>query len=465
MTRLTLEQRIIKRRLRRERQAAIERNREVRKIVKDYKLSVRARNELARYRLRLLKRKLREKRWLLHAQNYGSHVNYVNQSLLSQEIDVNGNITNSYSESNQFITSQWHDRQGHSANPIKPLEGYPGTKWRNPSNYTRFDYKVSYTPQRFVYRDSEGRPRFIEDGLPLEDGSFFGPHLYFGPVLITDSNLYDRAITECLLKIQDQKVNIGENLATAMDTIRLLSSSASDLARIVYYARRGQWGKLHKVLGLTGKPLGAGLSAANRWLEYQFGWKPLMSDIHSAAELLKDGFRKKAILFSATRTTKVREIIERDYPLSWWPHASGSSNLSCRVKIYSSVSDETASKLSQLGLIDPLGVAWELVPFSFVLDWLYPVGNFLQALHAADGLKFVGGTVTWRVDCQIDVKWRRPHITSLVCEDFGTAKFETKAIFRNILTAFPTPNLYSKSPFSSTHLLDALALIAGAIKR
>lgn len=465
MTRLSLEQRLHRRRLARERQIAIERNREVRKIVRTYKATIRARQKLARYRLRLLKQRLREKRWLVHAQSYGHHVTYVRHDLLSQEIDTNGNMFNQWTESNQFITSLDHDRQGHSANPIRPLEGYPGTLWRNPSNYTRLDYKATYAPQRFVYRDSEGRPRFVEEGLPLVDGAFYGPHLWYGPVLVPDQNLYDRAITECLLKLQDQKVNIGENLATAMDTIRLLSTSASDLARIVFYARRGQWGKLHKVLGLTGKPLGAGLSAANRWLEYQFGWKPLMSDIHSASELLKDGFRKKAILFSATRTTKVKEIIEREYPLSWWPRASGHSDLSCRVKIYASVSDETASRLSQLGLIDPLGVAWELVPFSFVLDWLYPVGNFLQALHAADGLRFVGGTVTWRVDSDIDVKWRRPHFTSLECSDYGDANFKAKAIFRNILTSFPSPNLYSKSPFSSTHLLDALALIAGALKR
>lgn len=461
MTRLTLEERLHRRRLKRARQAAIQRNREIRQIVTDYRLRVKVR----RYKARALKRAQRLKKMFNHAQNYGHHATYVSHSLLSQEIDTNGNVFNQWTESSPFIVSSDTDRAGHSSNPVRALDGYPGTKWRNPSNYSRLDYRVSYDPARFVYRDSEGRPRFIEEGLPLVDGAFYGPHLGFGPVLVPDQNLYDRAITECLLKLQDQKVNIGENLATAMDTVRLLSSSAADLARVVFYARRGQWGKLHKVLGLTGKPLGAGLSAANRWLEYQFGWKPLMGDIHSAAELLRDGFRKKAILFSATRTTKLKEIIERDYPLSWWPQIRGYSDLSCRVKIYASVSDETASRLSQVGLIDPLGVAWELVPFSFVLDWFIPVGNFLQALHAADGLKFVGGTVSWRVDAKFNVKWRRPHITSLVCNEYGDAKAEAMFLYRHILTAFPTPNLYSKSPFSTTHLLDALALIAGAIKR
>lgn len=32
-----------------------------------------------------------------------------------------------------------------------------------------------------------------------------------------------------------------------------------------------------------------------------------------------------------------------------------------------------------VGLMDPLSVAWELVPFSFVLDWFLPIGSWLSA--------------------------------------------------------------------------------------
>jgi hypothetical protein len=33
-----------------------------------------------------------------------------------------------------------------------------------------------------------------------------------------------------------------------------------------------------------------------------------------------------------------------------------------------------------LGLLDPLSVAWEILPWSFVVDWFYPVGTFLDNL-------------------------------------------------------------------------------------
>lgn len=456
---LSLEERLYRRRLKRRRLEAYSKYRTSKQNSRRQKLF---------WRLVKLKRRLasRQRSYEL-AQKFGRHVTTAPHSIVSTECDSNGVPWNTYSETSPFIHQLDHDRTGRSTNHFHRLDGYPGTWWRNPSNYSRYEYKASYSPARFEYKDSNGVTRFIEEGLPLQDGGFYGPHLMYGPVLVPTQNLYDRAVTECLTKLQDQKVDIGTTLATAKDTLRLLSSSAADLARLISYVRKGKWGKVHKLFGLTGKPLGAGKSVANRWLEYQFGWKPLMADIHSAHQGLMEGLRKKAFIFSAVRTTKEKVIVERLYnPYSWFPTASGYSDLSCRVKIYAAVSDETVANLSQWGLIDPLSVAWELVPFSFVLDWAYPVGEFLKALHAAEGLTFIGGTVSWRVESSIQATWRRPHpTTSLVCTNFGQAEFKSRAVFRNILTSFPSPNLYSKSPFSTTHLLDAIALIAGAIKR
>jgi hypothetical protein len=39
-------------------------------------------------------------------------------------------------------------------------------------------------------------------------------------------------------------------------------------------------------------------------------------------------------------------------------------------------------------------VAWELVPFSFVLDWFIPIGSYLSQLDASAGMEFLGGSTT-----------------------------------------------------------------------
>jgi hypothetical protein len=46
------------------------------------------------------------------------------------------------------------------------------------------------------------------------------------------------------------------------------------------------------------------------------------------------------------------------------------------------------------GLKDPLSVAWELLPYSFVADWFIPIGDFLQARGLSQALtgSFVSST-------------------------------------------------------------------------
>jgi hypothetical protein len=41
--------------------------------------------------------------------------------------------------------------------------------------------------------------------------------------------------------------------------------------------------------------------------------------------------------------------------------------------------------MASIGLINPSTVVWELIPFSFVVDWFLPIGNFLHGLSALTG--------------------------------------------------------------------------------
>lgn len=437
-----------------------ERKRLLDQRIRDAKL----RMKVSRYRWLSLKRQWRLNRWADSARKYGRHTTFVPHTLVSQEFDASGVMFNQYSETESFIVEKDEDRQGHSANPVHTLPGLPASKWRNPSNYSRMIASATYGEAVFDYKDSNGVTRFRESGRCLDVLSFnYGPHLAYGPYLRPDANLYARAVTECLLKLQDQKINIGENIATVKDTIRLLTSSATTLSQAIFYAKKGNWGKVGKLFGYHGKAFGVGKELSKRWLEYQFGWRPLVDDIHAAAKFIQDSVKTRAMLFSAVRTTKVRSV---DYlPSSGWYHSGTTdSTLSCRVKLYAAIEDSVLHRLAEVGLIDPVGVLWELVPFSFIADWITPIGSLLSALHATEGLRFVGGSVTWRVVCKTTNQWRRPHVTSLVCNTFGENTTEIHAIFRNVFVDFPTPDIYTKSPFSTTHVLDAIALIGSAIK-
>ena len=278
-----------------------------------------------------------------------------------------------------------------------------------------------------------------------------------------DLNDLFRARTEVLLKIKDQKVNYGEALAEARSTISHLGSTLKTLLRSFLYARKGKWSKVLKELRINKRfKFSAGKEASGRWLELQFGWLPFMADLKGTMELIQKGFRQKNYQFSAVR--QITSDFTGEDVMS--PIASNPSNRIIgtgrritKVKIYAKVRSEGLHALTSIGLTDPFQVAWALTPFSFILDWALPVGSFIEGIGATKGLDFVSGTES------LLVKFQGQAFTQLnpatVKNQIGEFVTDVALVGteRKVLTSFPSPMLYYKSPFSTTHALDALALL------
>jgi hypothetical protein len=110
----------------------------------------------------------------------------------------------------------------------------------------------------------------------------------------------------------------------------------------------------------------------------QYGWKPLLHDAYSGAQFLAHQLsapavkRYTAVLTSASLKTA---------PLDTVSAGSYSGALlvtrKCSRQIIAFLSESNVSALTNL--IDPLTVAWELMPYSFVVDWFAPIGSYLSA--------------------------------------------------------------------------------------
>lgn len=134
--------------------------------------------------------------------------------------------------------------------------------------------------------------------------------------------------------------------------------------------------------------------AADMWLTYALAVKPTIADLH---DVLNTATRKEAarIVRSGASDTKTRTEVAVYSDM----HVTRTWTEQHRVHyaIRTSVKNLLWDHANRYGLTNPLSVGWELVPFSFVLDYFYDVGGFIESagdlLSARENID-IYGTVT-----------------------------------------------------------------------
>lgn len=299
-------------------------------------------------------------------------------------------------------------------------------------------------------------------------GLNLGPHLNAEIIPRNIStNQYNRLSTECLLKLKDMEVNIGEALAESKSTVQHLARSTQQVIQALLAARRGNWHGVAKALRVPVKRAHvsrrkyadtSSKEGASRWLEYQFGWLPLLGDIHGSYEQIQKGFREKDQLFSVKRKLSETEEGLITHAAAQGGPSRWESTRQDRMKLYAKIDSTTLANASQLGLTAPLQVAWAVVPFSFVVDWFMPIGNLLEGLTAGMGCEFVGGyySSTVKAEC---ILWETLQPGERVVSNPPGLGASASGYSRVALGSFPWPGPYVKSPFSTSHAISALALL------
>jgi hypothetical protein len=200
-----------------------------------------------------------------------------------------------------------------------------------------------------------------------------------------------------------------------------------------------------------------GKSAANRWLELQYGWKPLMNDVYFAYKKLKTDAVKPQWI-TAKRNITLGEPLPSIPPINGGlMYVAGTVKSGARARIDVEVTNPGLFELDQVGLLNPALLAWELIPFSFVVDWMFPIGNVIQALTAGVGVSFKAGSLTKWSTAKLVVNWtQHPFEKGAMI----SCKMESLSTQRTIFNSLPLPRFYMKNPLSSvTRMATALALL------
>lgn len=228
---------------------------------------------------------------------------------------------------------------------------------------------VSYTRQviDYVTQDyyDQGLYTSIENACPVAVGIFPGAYNRAYGKLVSD--LGDASLWAVNAVEWRQSVDL-----IAKDGLTLLKF-AKKLNKFDFVgAARVLKTQIPKGLRATAKSFG------NNFLKFHFGWEPLVNDIGAAVNTIQNPIRSKAI--KGRGRTQNQEIVRADFgnPAVYGVRTTTYTYYtSCQIGCMVKVDNPNLYLASQLGFVNPVSVAWELVPFSFVVDWFANVGQFL----------------------------------------------------------------------------------------
>lgn len=220
-----------------------------------------------------------------------------------------------------------------------------------------------------------------------------------------------------LASINGHSFNLGTSLVEGPRTMSMIYSTLSKLGTSIIRVKRGDLSGAAAALGV--KPPKQGFNFARRldkrtrnvgrtektskfsdydisgrWLELQYGWLPLLSDIH-------EGTKAWNSMQSPRKTTVKafhRSITSAGFSTTFDNH----SQVNISTGSYSYELTEVLSQPRQVGLTDPLSMAWELLPYSFIVDWFIPIGTFLENLNQIP--KLTGSSILNRSDLRSSVR-------------------------------------------------------------
>lgn len=210
---------------------------------------------------------------------------------------------------------------------------------------------------------------------------------------------------------------------------------------------------VRKVQKILGTRHGVSRSPANLWLEFWFGWKPMVSDIYAASEVFD---QELPLVPIKGRGVELRTWETMPEPFSKGQLYSGTTRclIGCNVR----VANPNLRLMQQFGILNPASVAFDGIPWSFVLGWFSNVNSWLGSFTDFAGLDISNGYVTDSVKVKGLDWW----------PDFpGRGGYvNATRLNRRLIDTIPRPSfLFKQLKFEPTRAATAISLLIQKLPR
>lgn len=229
------------------------------------------------------------------------------------------------------------------------------------------------------------------------------------------------AINKAYAKLMRADLDVGVMIGELGETIRGLINPFSSLKRFLQkyplpsnFMRGGIYRSRETAVDLADMLSGS-------WLEWRFGIRPLLKDIQDIYEHVNSQKREfdDKMHRRGGRTPKAEVVSSKEEGFD-----STGFRFKCQLRtkrtdwytaavVFRATAPLTWQERYGLDLLNLPGIAWELVPLSFIVDRFLSINTWLEALKTVSSkIEVFGVSVTRRVDLEAEVKVREASMPS-----------------------------------------------------
>lgn len=277
--------------------------------------------------------------------------------------------------------------------PYYPVNGYSARSvFQRPNLITQWDRVTRLGDNKVWLQSYSASQKYLGDPFSFD---LINQQLINQLEIEANVN-YLNKINKRKLSILEEAKNFRSALETIASSVLTLKKRAQHMFADPYdFVRRG---RRHERYPYTRETFyRQGKTFGDVWLEGRYHWLPTYMSMRDAFIALQDMFpvmetyHKEETLLSQTLTyprntyeSRARTVdVDYLYTIKLGGFITTQSDASLLAKAY-----------GVNGLPDLAAVAWELTPWSLVVDWVLPISDVLLAVNAMDGL---GSFATWKV--------------------------------------------------------------------
>lgn len=235
---------------------------------------------------------------------------------------------------------------------------------------------------------------------------FYGDYPYSGNVWLNappahGQQTWNRAYAKFKDEVVGDSSQIGTFIAERKEAFGMVANRVVGLRNAYKALRRGDFKRFLRELSVDPKRKHrsvvrtAASEASGLWLEYWFGWSPTVNDLYNLGSVL--AHKPLSQPYQATSKRNLPPITAGAAGVSSFRSMTEEGFYLVKTGAKVRVVNPDELILQQMGLLNPLSIAWEVVPFSFVVDWFTKFGDVVSTCTDFAGLEL---TDTYKTQLQ-----------------------------------------------------------------